>query len=250
MKKILLGTLGLFAIAAPAVAADLPARTYKAPPPMVMPVYDWTGFYIGANGGWGDSRNCWGIVPVAGALIPDGCLSKSGGLIGGQVGYRWQMGQAVFGLEAQGDWANFNSSHISVFNPLFTTGTKVDGLGLFTGQIGYAWNATLLYLKGGAAVTSNSVFVSSTLGGVGIASASSTRWGGTVGAGVEYGFTPNWTVGFEYDHLFMGDSNNSFSVVNPLLAGALNRISQEVDMVTIRFNYKFGGYGAPLVAKY
>jgi outer membrane immunogenic protein len=251
MKKFLLGALSVVAMAAPAVAADMPARTYtKAPPPVVIPVYDWSGFYIGGNGGWGESRNCWGIVPVAGALIPEGCVSKSGGLIGGQLGYRWQMGQAVFGLEAQGDWANLNSSHVALLAPAFTVGTKVDGLGLFTGQIGYAWNAALLYLKGGAAVTSNTFFVNSTVGGIGLASASSTRWGGTVGIGGEYGFSPNWTVGIEYDHLFMGDSNNSFSVTNPIVAGALNRISQDVDMVTIRFNYKFGGYGSPVVAKY
>ena len=92
--------------------------------------------------------------------------------------------------------------------------------------------------------------MNSTLTGAGLASASATRWGGVVGIGAEYGFTPNWTVGIEYDHLFMGDSNNSFSVANPLLAGALNRISQDVDMVTVRFSYKFGGYGNPVVAKY
>ena len=71
-----------------------------------------------------------------------------------------------------------------------------------------------------------------------------------MGIGWEYGFAPNWSAGIEYDHLFMGDSNNSFSVVNPLLAGAANRISQDVDMVTLRFNYKFGGYGAPVSARY
>ena len=102
-------------------------------------------------------------------------------------------------------------------------------------------------MKGGAAVTSNRYDITTTLGGVGVASASSTRWGGTVGVGFEYGFTPNWSAGLEYDHLFMGDSNNSFSVVNPLLAGALNRISQDVDMVTVRVNYRFGG---PVVARY
>jgi len=250
MKKLLLASVGLIALgmAAPASAADLAARPYtKAPPPVVAVIYDWSGFYIGANGGWGESRNCWGIVPVTGAVIPDGCVSRSGGLVGGQVGYRWQASQFVFGLEAQGDWANLRGSHISVFNPAFTTGVNVNGLGLFTGQIGYAWNAALLYLKGGAAVTSNSAFINTTLGGVGIASASSTRWGGAVGVGFEYGFTPNWTAGIEYDHLFMGNANNSFSVVNPLLAGALNRISQDVDMVTVRVNYKFGG---PVVARY
>ena len=158
MKKFLLATVGLavLGMAAPASAADLAARPYtKAPPPVLAPIYDWTGFYIGANGGWGQSRNCWGLVPAAGAVIPAGCSDRSGGLFGGQLGYRWQAGQFVFGLEGQGDWADLSSSRVSIFNPAFTLGAKVNGLGLFTGQIGYAWNAALLYLKGGAAVTSN-----------------------------------------------------------------------------------------------
>ena len=248
MKKFLLATVGLVALglAAPASAADLAARPYKAAPPMLAPVYDWTGFYIGGNGGWASSRNCWGIVPVAGAIIPDGCLDRSGGVAGGQLGYRWQTGQFVFGLEGQGDWANLRGSHVSVFNPVFTAGTKVDGIGLFTGQIGYAWNAALLYLKGGAAVTSNRYDITTTLGGVGVASASSTRWGGTVGVGFEYGFTPNWSAGIEYDHLMMGNANNSFSCYSTC-ATLANTISQNVEMVTVRVNYKFGG---PVVARY
>ena len=116
MKKFLLGALGIIAMAAPAVAADLPARTYtKAPPPPPAPIYDWTGFYIGGNGGWGESHNCWNVVEAAGVLFNDGCLNKSGGLIGGQVGYRWQMGPAVFGLEAQGDWANISEHSYQPF---------------------------------------------------------------------------------------------------------------------------------------
>jgi outer membrane immunogenic protein len=250
MKKLLLGTVGLVALSGSAMAADLPARTYKAPPPVIAPIYDWTGFYIGANGGWADSHNCLNIVPVAGTTIGDGCADGSGGVAGGQIGYRWQASQFVFGLEAQGDWADLKSSHVSIFNPAFTTSTRVNGLGLFTGQIGWAWNATLLYFKGGAAVTDNSVFINSALTGVGVASAGSTRWGGSAGVGLEYGFSPNWTAGIEYDHLFMGNANNTFSVVNPLLAGAANRISQDVDMVTARISFKFGGYGAPVAARY
>jgi len=80
---------------------------------------------------------------------------------------------------------------------------------------------------------------------------SSTRWGGVVGVGFEYGFAPNWSVGLEYDHLFLGDANNSFSIVNPNVVGVLNsRVTQDVDMVTLRFNYRFGGYGAPIAARY
>ena len=249
MKKFLLSTLGVVAMAAPAVAADLPARTYTAPPPMVA-IYDWTGFYIGGNGGWASSHNCWSIVPLAGTAFADGCNDRSGGVLGGQIGYRWQASQWVFGLEAQGDWANLRGSRISILNPAFTTGTRVNGIGLFTGQIGYAWNAALLYLKGGAAVTDNSAFINTTIGGVGIVSASSTRWGGALGLGFEYGFSPNWTAGLEYDHLFMGTSNNTFACTVLCAQFLNNRISQDVDMVTLRFNYKFGGYGAPVAARY
>ncbi|MGB6638197.1 MAG: outer membrane beta-barrel protein, partial [Bradyrhizobium sp.] len=160
--------------------------------------------------------------------------------------------QFVYGLEAQGDWANLSGSHVSLVNPAFTTGVKVDGLGLFTGQIGYAWNNSLLYLKGGAAVTSNRLDIVQIATGIDVASASSTRWGAAVGIGWEYGFTPNWSVGIEYDHLFMGNSNNSFSTINPVAAAFLNdRISQDVDMIAVRVNYRFGGYGAPpIVSKY
>jgi outer membrane immunogenic protein len=187
-----------------------------------------------------------GLVPVAGAVIPDGCHNQSGGILGGQAGYRWQMGPAVFGSEAQGDWASLRSSHVSLVNPLLTDSSKVTGLGLFTGQVGYAWNAALLYVKGGAAVTSNSLLQATTIGGIGLHFATSTRWGGTIGVGLEYGFAPNWSAGIEYDHLFMGNANNSFSV--PAGAAAVvNQISQTVDMVTVRANYKFVG---PVVARY
>ena len=253
MKKFLLATVGLVALgmATPASAADLAARPYtKAPPPVLAPIYDWSGFYIGADGGWGQARACWGFVPVAGAIIPGGCGDGSGGIAGGQLGYRWQAGQFVIGVEGQGDWADLSNTHTSLINPAFSTRARVDGIGLFTGQVGYAWNAALVYWKGGAAVTSNRFDILTALGGVDVASASSTRWGGSIGVGFEYGFAPNWSAGLEYDHLFMGNSNNSFSVANPIVAGALNRISEDVDMVTIRVNYRFGGYGAPVTARY
>src|SRR4051794_22210631 len=104
MKKFLLGTVGLLALgaAAPALAADLPARTYtKAPPPVMAAVYDWSGFYIGINGGWGQSHDRRTIDPGVPPAIPPGALVASydanGGVVGGQVGYRWQSGAWVFG---------------------------------------------------------------------------------------------------------------------------------------------------------
>jgi outer membrane immunogenic protein len=249
MKKYLLSMMGLAAMAGSAMAADLPARTYKAPPPPVIAIYDWTGFYIGGNGGWGQARACWDFVVPGAATTAAGCREGSGGVVGGQVGYRWQTGQFVFGVEGQGDWADLSSTNVVTFNTAFSTRAKVDGIGLINGQIGYAWNNALLYLAGGAAVT-GSRFDILNAAGTSLASSSATRWGADVGVGFEYGFTPNWSVGAQYDHLFMGHANNSFSVVNPIVANALNRINLDVDMVTIRFNYRFGGYGAPVAARY
>ena len=254
MKKFWLGTVGLLALGlvTPASAADLAARPYvKAPPPPLPAIYDWTGFYIGANGGWGQSHNCLDFITLVGT-VASGCSDRSGGVVGGQLGYRWQTGSWVWGVEGQGDWADLSNTRVSLFNPTLSTTTKTDGIGLITGQVGYAWNAALLYFKGGAAVTGNRLDIFDNVTGLGLVSVSNTRWGGTVGVGFEYGFGPGWSVGVEYDHLFMGHNNNSFSAVDPRLAAVLNdRISQDVDMVTVRFNYRFGGWGkAPVAARY
>jgi outer membrane immunogenic protein len=240
-----------FSVAAPASAADLAAKPYvKAPPAPVVAVYDWTGFYIGANGGWAQSHSCVDFITALGTFA-SGCGDRSGGVVGGQIGYRWQFNQFVVGVEGQGDWADLKNTRVSLFNPTLSTTAKTDGIGLITGQLGWAWNAALLYVKGGAAVTGNRLTIFDNTTGVGLVSADSTRWGGTVGVGFEYGFSPGWSVGVEYDHLFMGHNNNSFSVVDPRLAAVLNdRISQDVDMVTVRFNYRFGGWGAPVAARY
>jgi outer membrane immunogenic protein len=188
---------------------------------------------------------------ATGVDFANGCSNRSGGVVGGQFGYRWQASQWVFGLEAQGDWADLSNTRVSLFDPNFSTHASTDGIGLFTGQIGYAWNASLFYFKGGAAVTDNRFSILNTFTGAVPFSASATRWGGTVGVGWEYGFAPNWSAGIEYDHLFMGNSNNSFSVVNPIRAAFINnRINQDVDMLTLRINYRFGGYGAPVAARY
>ena len=115
MKKFLLGAVGFVALvsAAPASAADLAARPYTKAPPMIAAIYDWSGFYVGANGGWGSSRNCWDFLPVAGGVTPEGCHDATGGVAGGQIGYRWQSANWVFGVEAQGDWANLRNDRIS-----------------------------------------------------------------------------------------------------------------------------------------
>jgi outer membrane immunogenic protein len=247
MKKVLLVTASLIALgaAAPALAADLAARPYTKAPAMIAAVYDWSGFYIGVNGGWGSSRNSWDSnAPfLAGS---EGSHDSTGGTVGGQVGYRWQAGTWVFGLEAQGNWADFSGSNVSTLFPGFVNTSKIDAFGLFTGQIGYAANNVLFYLKGGAAVTSDRYRINTVAGTLAGVTGDDTRWGGTVGVGLEYAFAPNWSVGIEYDHLFMQDRTYGFTTP---AGGAFgnDRIRQDVDLVTARLNYRFGG---PVIAKY
>ena len=253
MKKILLGVIGLAAVgmSAPASAADLAARPYtKAPPPMVAAVYDWTGFYLGFNGGGGWAHKCWDInndlgVPIG--TVREGCHNATGGLVGGQLGYRWQVASWVFGLEAQGDWADFKGSNSSLFFLNTTNQTKIDAFGLFTGQVGYAWNNFLWYFKGGAAVANDSYRGITTSTGIAFDTAHDTRWGGVIGTGIEFGFAPNWSVAFEYDHIFMGNHNVTLNAVGTNLLSRVDNIHQDVDMATVRVNWRWGG---PVIAKY
>jgi outer membrane immunogenic protein len=254
-----------------ASAADLGARPYtKAPPPAVVAAYDWSGFYIGGNGGGAWSRKCWDINPftittlVVGTINvagSEGCHTASGATAGGQIGYRWQSAAWVFGVEAQGNWANLSGSNLS--QNIFFDGTgianrsQIDAIGLFTGQVGYSWNNFLLYVKGGAAVARDKYdsFLTTALGGQPagfvVSRGDETRWGGVVGVGGEYAFTRNWSLALEYDHLFMGSRDVAMvydpALFVPALLNHSERIRQDIDMVTVRLNYRFGG---PVVAKY
>jgi len=241
MKKFLMGSVALIALgAAPAMAADLAARPYAKAPPMIAAVYDWSGFYIGANGGWGTSRKSWDYLgPLAGR--PEGSHDASGAVAGGQIGYNWQMSSWVFGVEAQGNWADLKGSNASIGFAGVTNQSKIEAFGLFTGRIGYAWNNALLYARGGAAVVSDKYTYYPTATGITTGSASETRWGAAVGAGFEYGFTPNWSMAVAYDHLFLDSKDVTFST------GVSDRIKQDADIVTARINYRWGG---PVVAKY
>jgi len=242
MKRILLIVAGAISFAAPALAADLPARTYKAPV-AIPPVYDWSGFYIGANGGYGWTKDRWidiGTVPAT----DWGSHTAKGAVAGGQLGYRWQLGSWVLGLEAQGDWADIKGSHF--YAPFADTySSKLKAFGLFTGQVGYAWNNALFYAKGGAAITSNK-WTATNAGVLMAATGELNRWGGAIGAGFEYGFAPNWSVGVEYDHLFTGRHNADFYSPAGVYLGT-PKVGGDTDLVTARVNYRWGG---PVVAKY
>jgi len=254
MKTTLLAVASLIAVGtASAHAADLPARAHSKAPAMVAAINDWSGFYVGLNGGGGSSRACWTNTSSLGAAtvpnVAEGCHDATGGLVGGQIGYRLQSTALVVGLEAQGDWSTLRGSNTSSFLPGATNQTRINALGLFTGQVGYAWNNVLWYLKGGAAVASDKYAGIGAATGMAFDQASETRWGGVVGTGVELSFAQNWSVGAEYSHLFMADRNLTLATT-AAPAGAPSRVDtirQDADIGTVRVNYRWGG---PVIARH
>ncbi|MBB4367479.1 outer membrane immunogenic protein [Bradyrhizobium sp. cir1] len=219
MKKVLLASACLFALAAPASAADLAARPYTKAPVAVASVYNWTGFYLGIVGG--------------GAWEDAGSPRMQGGFVGGTAGYNWQTGNVVFGVEADGSWADVSASTTALG---ITASSKTDALGTVRGRIGYAVNNVLFYGTGGYAWIDNKI----TLSALGV-SVSDSKWhsGWTVGAGVEAFFAPQWSVKGEYLYRSLG-GETYFSGTLP--TGTLN-----FHTVQVGVNYHFNG---PIVAKY
>jgi len=209
--------------------------------------------------------------------ISEGCNNATGAIIGGQVGYRYQVSSIVFGLEMLGDWANMKGTNLSnifagagiKFPPGIAVGlvnsNSVDAIGMFTGQIGYSFQSgigpILLYGKGGVAVTDNKysgVLAASSVRPIGSLSAtdnaSTVRFGEVVGTGLEWAVYGPLSLGVEYNHLFMGSQNVGLALSGlsttpavkipaPLLAPGMptrnDRISGDIDMVSLKLNYKF-----------
>jgi outer membrane immunogenic protein len=248
MKRLLLGAIALatFGVSAPVMAADLPpAPTYAKTPVMMPALYDWSGVYVGFNGGWGTANRCFDqTAPLVGT---EGCHNTSGGFAGAQAGYRWQAASWVFGFEALGDWAGLNGSNVSVLTPANTDRSRIDAFGLFTGQVGYAWNTALFYFKGGGAVIADRNNLVTAGGNIFASSSGDNRWGGTLGAGVEFSFAPNWSAALEYDHLFIANSSTTFTNIAGGAVVSTDRLRGDADLVSVRVNYRWGG---PVVAKY
>ncbi|MGJ4900013.1 porin family protein [Bradyrhizobium sp. HKCCYLRH2060] len=214
MKKILLATVALAALAAPAAAADLAARPTYTKAPVLAPVQTWTGFYIGAMGGYANEDADFAAM--------------KGGFAGGTVGYNWQQGAVVFGLEADAAWADINAS-VGALG--VTAESKIRDWGTVRGRIGYAFGPTLLYATGGYAWADNRI--SLTAPGVAV-SDSKIHSGWTVGAGVEYMFAPNWSLKGEYLYKSFGGESYTFTGLGTLATGTLNVHSGQVGI-----NYHF-----------
>ncbi len=251
MKRLALAVSVLGISVASAMAADLPIYS-KAPP--VAAVYDWSGIYIGGNGGYGWASNCWNLNQDLGVVyfpaVPEGCSNATGGAAGGQFGYRFQTGHLVVGMDAQFDWADLSGSNTSLFLPGVTNQSKMNAFGLYTGHFGWAENNALFYVKSGLAVTDNKYSGLVTATNTAFDQASEPpRVGYAVGAGFEYGFAPNWSAAIEYNHFFMNQSANNLNFIGTGVYSRTDTNQQDVDMVTVKVNYHFG-LGGPVVAKY
>jgi outer membrane immunogenic protein len=233
MKRALIA-LGLVTLAAlPASAADLGRRLpTKAPPMAAEPVWNWTGFYIGANGGFGWATS--NHTDLAG--VTSGDLRQSGGMIGGTVGYNWQTGPAVFGVEGDLDWAHINGNKNCGGANCFT---NMQAFGTARGRLGYAFNNWMPFITGGAA------FADVSAGQSGIASAEQWRTGWTIGGGVEAMFAPNWSAKVEYLYADFGTG----AAVSYNAPGVVGVTERNVNMVRGGINYHFN-WGGPVVARY
>jgi outer membrane immunogenic protein len=214
IKAFLLGSAGSLAITAAALAADLGR---PLPPPVA--VGNWTGFYVGVNGGyvWGENDP----VTVGGPLAVE--TNPSGSLVGLQAGYNWQFApEWVVGVETDIDSADiFGSQQDSAFGLAGTTDPfavvaqqRVDVLGTLRGRVGYVLDNVLLYGTGGVAYgrtqfnsTVTDILAGQTCGPAGFCgSASSSQWmvGWAVGVGFDWAFLPRWTFRTEYLHYDLG----------------------------------------------
>ena len=223
---------------APASAADL-RRPAPAPVPVVY-AYNWSGFYIGGHigGAWVD--RCLTL-----ATGGEACADGSGFVGGGQAGFNWQTGQFVFGVEFSGSFADLDGDvSAGVLPNGWYYSSQHKSLWMLTGRVGWAFDRALLYVTGGGAWARNTVDFYNGVGGV--ASVDFDRQGWTIGVGLEYGFTPNWSLAAQYNFVDLGSKDVFFAT-----PGVAASVSQDISMVTLRLNYRFGAWGgAPVAARY
>jgi outer membrane immunogenic protein len=255
-------TLGLLASAAMvlgasqmASAADLAPRYTKAPVP--VEVWNWTGFYIGGHvgAGWGTTETTLDSIAAPGVpLTPAGLAltqnSRSGFLGGGQIGYNFQSGWAVFGVQA--DIAGMDVKGTTPCLVTFSCTAKSDWLATVSGRFGgVVADKTLVYVKGGAAwlntthsfsVPTGAVFGGiGGLGGFGGVSAESTALGWLLGFGAEYAFTRNWSAFIEYDYMDFDKKNVAFNLTVPGAGTVVanTSIQNKLSIAKVGVNYKF-----------
>jgi outer membrane immunogenic protein len=266
MKQLFLGTVALTVLATAASAADM-APSYAKAPPMAAPIYNWTGWYIGLNAGAASSDVNFDVIASAAPPTTDvhrfsDQSRKTGWLAGGQIGYNYQTGISVFGIEADAQWVGNRVTSDTVFDPFFhgkghaAFSSNIEWLATVRARAGVAATpALLVYVTGGVAFGGfNTRYQNAGLGAAFTAplinsySGTETRVGWTAGFGAEYALGGGWSVKGEYLRASFDD--HSFTVPfipqGTPLSGPV-RVNRDLDIIRAGINYKFGG---PIVAKY
>jgi outer membrane immunogenic protein len=223
MKRMVLAGFVMLtagALAGSAAAADM-GRPYQQPyvkAPIYNPVFTWTGFYLGLNGGGGWGRSTWDRT---------GSLDLSGGVIGGTAGFNWQTGQVVLGIEGDVDWSGVSGTIVT--NCAAGCATQNDWLGTVRGRVGYSFDRFLPYITGGLAAGN----IKATTPG--FAGATQTNLGWTIGAGLEVAIVGNWSAKAEYLHIDLGNFNCGLACG----LATTDNVSFQADLVRGGVNYKF-----------
>jgi outer membrane immunogenic protein len=223
---ILAGTVAL--ISGVAGAADMPVQR-PAPTPVQVyappPYLDWSGVYIGVNGGWEHGHSHFDFDGLG---ATSGRFGAKGWQAGGTIGANYQAGHVVMGLEGDFDWSNLSGS-----TPCPITGiicqTQNNWLSTARGRVGYAVDHFLPYVTGGLAVGDINANVAN------VGSATTTNAGWTAGAGIEYALSRNWSTKVEYLHVNLGsfDCGTACSPTPPV------NVRLNEDLVRAGLNYKF-----------
>jgi outer membrane immunogenic protein len=215
-------TASVFSLSA--LAADLPARMQPVAPVAYVPAFSWTGFYLGGALGWIGTKPEY--TTGAGAPFVTSGSDKNGLTYGVLGGYNYQVGQLVLGVEGDfAGWTTGKTRYTTITGDFLTAHSKWGGS--IRGRLGHAADRALFYVTGGAAFVSNETSIPTTgisIGGDG------TRWGWTVGGGIDYAFTNNWFTGVEYR--YSQYESKTFPILN---------LKQELsnNQVTARLGYKF-----------
>lgn len=230
LKRALAGVSALALLGGAASAADLATKyPVKAVAP-VVPVFSWTGFYIGGNIGWGWADNSLNVSPVYGVTPTSISVGSGNGFLGGlQAGYNYQFANnVVLGLEADIEWTSMGSNSVVLSNGNGVANASVNYFGTIRGRLGYAFDRVLPYITAGAAYANHD------FGNVWGVSTSQTNWGWTIGGGVEYAFTNNWTAKLEYQYIDL--QSNSYTI--PATLGSISA-DTNLNIVKLGVNYKF-----------
>jgi outer membrane immunogenic protein len=240
MKRFLLSAISSMIAMGGALAADLPPAPLQpaAYIPMPPPIYNWSGIYLGINGGWGWGNGKWTIAPnTAFPLGVSSNLNDNGGVVGGTLGANFQTGAFVFGVEGDWDYSGINTGTTStICNSSGTCQTSNNWLATARGRAGYAWDRVLFYATAGGAFGN----VQTTFNGV---SSTHTQAGWTAGAGVEWAFANNWTAKLEYLYVNLGNGSVNCSTAACLAANGGTSIPISAglteNLLRVGVNYKF-----------